>query len=134
MSERIRSAFLFVTTEVEFQEATPKGARVTATFMELNKPSGNNRMYRIEEGEQLAKSLVGKVIRFGANMAGKHFNKVKKIGFVESARKVGDKIKGVILIFDKNYIEQIKNSYIVYPPLIIHNNIGNSSIDKCGGH
>ena len=38
------------------------------------------------------------------------------------------------LPIDHFYIEQIKNSYIVYPPLIIHNNIGNSSIDKCGGH
>ena len=108
MIEGTRSAFLFVTNEVEFQEATPTGARISVTFMELNKPSENDRMYRIEEGDQLAKSLVGKFIRFGANIFGKHFKQVKKIGFVESAHKVGNKIKGIVNIFDKSFIEKIK--------------------------
>ena len=104
-----RSAFFFVTSEIEFQESTTKGARISATFMELNKVSGNDLVYRVEEGEQLAESLVGKFIRFGANLIGKHYKKVEKIGFVESARKVGDKIKGTINIFDKSFIERIKN-------------------------
>ena len=108
MMNENRSAFFFVTSEIEFQESTAKGARISATFMELNKPSGNDRVYRIEEGDQLAKSLVGKAIRFGADIFGKHFSKVKKIGFVESAQKVGDKIKGIIHVLDKDMIAQIK--------------------------
>jgi len=48
MMNENRSAFFFVTSEIEFQESTAKGARISATFMELNKPSGNDRVYRIE--------------------------------------------------------------------------------------
>lgn len=104
-----RSAFFFITNEVEFQESTQKGARVYATFMELNKPSGNDRIYRIEEGEQLAKSLIGKPIRFGANILGKHYKSVPKIGFVESAKKIGNKIKGIVNIFDEGVIKKLKD-------------------------
>lgn len=109
MSNGERGAFFFITNEVEFQESTNKGARVYATFMELNKVSGNNRIYRIEEGKHLAKSLIGKSIRFGANIQGKHYKNVPKIGFVENAKKVGNKIKGIVNIFDKNIIKKLKN-------------------------
>ena len=111
-------SFLFVTSEIEFlpvelgdilfEEAKGKGARILATFCELDKPSGNNRIYRFEEGDQMAKSLIGKPIRFGAYMKGIHFKKAPKIGIVESAWKEGKKIKGIVRIWGKEIIAKLK--------------------------
>jgi len=105
----MRGSFFFVTSEVEFQEATEKGARIFATFMELNKISGNDRIYRIEEGARIAKSLIGKPIRFGADWLGKHIiNKNPIIGKVEQAFQEGSKIKGVVRIWNKDVVAKLK--------------------------
>lgn len=101
-------SFFFITTEVEFQEATKKGARILATFMELDTPSQNGRIYRFVEGKRIARSLVGKFIRFGANWIGKHLKKAPKIGIVEEAFQRGKKIKGIVRIWDKGIIKQLK--------------------------
>lgn len=104
----MEGSFFFITSEVEFQESTKKGARVSATFMELNTPSQNKRIYRIEEGAKIAKSLIGRFIRFGADWFGKHLEKVPKIGIVESAFQEGNKIKGIVRIWDKGIIAKLK--------------------------
>jgi len=111
-------SFLFVTSEIEFlpvelsdilfEEAKGKGARILATFCELDKASGNNRVYRFEEGEQMAKSLIGKPIRYGASLKGIHFKKVPKIGIVENAWVKGKKIKGIVRIWGKEIIAKLK--------------------------
>ena len=103
-------SFFFVSSEVEFQEATKKGAVVLATLMELDKVSQNDIIYRFEEGEQLAASLVGKSIRFGADWFGKHILKKNPvIGKVLNAWKVGKKIKGKVLISAKEFVDKIKS-------------------------
>lgn len=101
-------SFFFITNECKFQEATKKGARVLATFMELDTPSRNKRIYRFEEGESIAKSLIGRLIRFGANWIGKHLEDVPVIGKVEKAFQQGKKIKGIVHIWDKNIVSQLK--------------------------
>ena len=107
-------SFLFVTPEVSFEE-TDSGARITATVMELEKISHNGRLYRIEEGDQIAKSLEGKPVYYGTDWAGRHENplmreesKAKPVGFVESAKVVGNKIKAVIKIISQGLVESLK--------------------------
>jgi len=111
-------SFLFVTSEIDFlpvelgdiifEEGKKKGARILATFCELDKASQNNRVYRFEEGEQMAKSLIGKPIRFGADWKGKHYENVPIIGEVENAWVVGKKIKGIVNVWAKNIIAKLK--------------------------
>lgn len=102
-------SFFFVTNEVEFQESTKKkGARILATFMELDTISQNKRVYRVEEGKSIARSLIGKAVRFGADWFGKHIKNVPNIGIVEKAFQEGKKIKGVIRVWDKDIVSQLK--------------------------
>lgn len=105
-------SFFFVTREVdfrpEFSETKGKYARILGTFMELDKASTNGNIYRFSEGEKIAKSLIGKPIRYGANWLGKHLKKGPKIGFVESAMVVGKKIRGVVRITAPHLIEALK--------------------------
>jgi len=101
-------SFFFVTNDVEFQEATLKGAKVLGTFMELEKPSANGRVYRFVEGTKIAKSLIGKTIRYGANWAGKHILGNPVIGKVLRAWQEGNKIKGIVNFTDKNIIGLLK--------------------------
>lgn len=99
-------SFLFITKDVEFEETDPEGkfARVKATFLELDKPSVGSKsktpkIYRFVEGGTIAKSLVGKPIFYGTDWAGRHTQKQGAIGLVESAKKLGKKIKGIVKIF-----------------------------------
>lgn len=115
--ENMENVFYFITKEVEFQESEVEGARVEVTVMELNKASeGNNRIYKIEEGDEIAKSLVGNDIYHGIDWRGKHDNPIvnedsqnEPIGFVESAKVVGNKIKAIIRIINKSFVERLKN-------------------------
>jgi len=107
--------FFFVSSEVTFEETTSKGARLVATVMELEKASMNGRWYRIEEAESIAKSLEGKPVYYGVDPMGRHDNplmkknsKRKPVGFVETAKVVGNKIKAVIKIVDYGIIETLK--------------------------
>ena len=96
----MENSFFFITPEVEFEE-TSRGARIVATFMELEKRSNNGRFYLIEEANQIIQSLVGKAVYYGTNIFGQHDNpvargeesKAEPIGFVESAKRLGNKIK-----------------------------------------
>jgi len=100
-------SFLFVSSEVEFQETTPKGARVAITMLELNKESQQGTEYNLEEGEQIAKSLVGDPIYYGTDWQGKH-KKSNPIGVVESAKVIGSKIKGIILVHSQELVDMLK--------------------------
>lgn len=107
--------FYVITKEVEFEETLEKGARILATIMELEKPSRNNRLYKITEGEQIANSLKGKPVYYGTDAFGRHDNPFKNkksknepVGFVEVARVVGNKIKGVIRIFNNKMITALR--------------------------
>jgi hypothetical protein len=115
MNEEI--SFFFVTKEVTFQEtkSTDKYAIIEATVMELEKPSANNRLYLIEEGEEIAKSLIGKPVFYGTTPLGKHDNPLTKsqsqkepVGIVEFAEVVGNKIKAQIKIISQSIIETLK--------------------------
>lgn len=102
-------SFLFVTSEIEFQEASEKGAKVFGTFMELEKPSSNGRVYRFVEGARIAKSLIGRTVRYGADWLGMHILKNPVIGIVKNAWRDGNKIKGIVNFTDKDIITQLKN-------------------------
>jgi len=97
-------SFLFVTKDVRFEETSPdeKFVRISATFLELDKPSVGSpskmpKIYRFEEGKQIAQSLVGKSVFYGTDWSGRHTDKFK-IGVIEKAVKLGRKIKGIIKI------------------------------------
>lgn len=102
------NSWFFITTDVAFQESSKLGARILATFMELDTPSQNNRIYRFVEGKKIARSLIGKAIRYGADWIGKHLEDVPEIGVVEKCWQKGKKIKGIVLIWDKGIVSQIK--------------------------
>lgn len=109
--------FYFVSPEVEFEE-TVKGAKLIATVMELEKISKNGRLYRIEEAESIAKSLIGKDVYYGVDTWGRHCNpllrkegscsKAEPVGIVESAKVLGNKIKAVINIIDEGIIQALR--------------------------
>jgi hypothetical protein len=110
-------SFFFITKEVTFQEtkSTDKYAIIEATVMELDKISeGNNRVYQFEEGDEIAKSLIGKPVYYGANWKGQHENplvsgkNVDPVGIVEFAEVVGKKIKATIKIISTSLIETLK--------------------------
>jgi len=115
MSEE--NIFYFFTKEVEFQESDIKGALVEATAMELNKVSGSGNVYQIDEGPEIAKSLIGKSVFYGTDWKNQHENplikgkedsKAKPVGFVETAKVVGNKIKVKIRITAQSMIEALK--------------------------
>jgi hypothetical protein len=114
-------SFFFVTKEVTFEEtkSTDKYAIIEATVMELEKPSEGggvkkSRIYQFEEGEAIAKSLIGKPVYYGTNPFGLHDNplvtgkKVDPVGIVEFAEVVGKKIKAKIKIISASIIETLK--------------------------
>lgn len=103
-------SFLFVTGDVVFQETTPKGAILEITALELNKESQQvvPTEYRIEEGEQIAASLVGNPIYYGTKASGKHLKGRPSVGEVLKAWKTGNKIKAKILITSKSLIKKLK--------------------------
>lgn len=106
--------FLFFSHDIEFEE-TEKGARIVATVLELEKSSANDRLYKIEEGDSIAKSLEGKPVYYGTDSVGRHDNPLMKInskkepvGFVESAKVVGNKIKAIVKIINDSLIQRLK--------------------------
>jgi hypothetical protein len=117
MTEEPVTTFFIVSREVEFQEtkSTEKYAVIEATVMELEKPSGNNRVYQFEEGDQLAKSLIGKPVYYGTDPLGRHDNPLMRmssarepVGLVESASVIGNKIRAIIKIINSALIETLK--------------------------
>jgi len=100
--------------DIEFEE-TEKGAKIIATVLELEKSSANDRFYKIEEGESIAKSLEGKPVYYGTDSMGRHDNplmratsKKEPVGFVESAKVVGNKIKAIVKIINDSLIQRLK--------------------------
>jgi len=101
-------SFFFVTREISFEETKEKGARLYATFMELDKASVNGRIYRFAEGIKMAKSLIGKPVFYGVTWFGKHDLSKAPIGIVETAEVIGKKIKGIVRVTDQGLIETLK--------------------------
>jgi len=107
-------SFLFVTKDIEivsFEEtAEKKGALIKVTALELNKVSQNTPAteYRIEEGEEIASSLVGVPVYYGTNWMGKHDRTRLPIGKVESTQVQGNQIKAWVRITSKDIIERLK--------------------------
>lgn len=113
--------FIILTDKIEFEETKEKGARILATVMELEAPSKNNRVYQVKEGSQIAKSLKGRPVYYGTDAFGRHCNPFKEgvakacktaspVGFVETARVVGKKIKAVIRIYNDGLIGALKKN------------------------
>jgi hypothetical protein len=109
--------FYIVSHELTFEESlsTDKYAIISATVLELEKPSeGNNRVYKFEEAESIAESLIGKPVYYGVTPFGKHENplvsgkNVDPVGFVDFAEVVGNKIKALIKITSSALIETLK--------------------------
>lgn len=110
----MQTTFFIISKEVEFSESAGKGARIEATVMELDKPSGNNKLYRMDEGETIAKSLKNKPVFYGATSKGKHANPIigtgsnDPVGIVERAWVIGNKIKAIVKITAQSLIETLK--------------------------
>jgi len=111
----MENIFYFISKEIEFSETVEKGARIEATVMELEKVSHNGNVYKIEEGDTIAKSLVGKNVYYGTDVFGKHDNPIVKkkakdepVGIVESAKVVGKKIRAIIRIINQGMIEALR--------------------------
>jgi LEA14-like dessication related protein len=113
--------FYFVSSEVSFSEISfseskEKGAFIEATVLELEKASEGpmHNVYQIEEGEEIAKSLIGQPVYYGVNPVGKHDNpfvsgkEKEPVGIVEKARVVGNKIKAIVKIISASLIETLK--------------------------
>lgn len=108
--------FFVVSHETSFTETKEKGALLEATVLELNKKSeGNNRVYQIEEGPQIAASLKDCPVYYGVNPFNKHDNPImdekstkEPSGFVEKAWVVGNKIKALVRITAQSLIETLK--------------------------
>lgn len=112
----LNNSFLFVSQDIEFEE-TDKGAIIVATVLELEKSSANNRLYKIDEGEQIALSLEGKPVYYGIDpTTGRHDNPIMRerskatpVGFVETAKVLGNRIKAVIRILNQSLVQKLKS-------------------------
>ena len=112
--------FFILSSDFEFLESfEDKPVRLLATVMELNKASLNGKVYRIEEGKTIAKSLIGNDVYYGVDWAGRHCNpilrkegkcsKSEPVGTVESTFVEGNKIKATIEILNESLIQALKN-------------------------
>lgn len=117
MRRVMETAFFFVSKELIFEETNDKkGARIEVTAMELDKASvGNNRVYKIEEGDVIAESLTKQPVYYGTTPWLKHDNpiatpksKKEPVGFVERAWRFGKKIKAIVRITAQSLIESLK--------------------------
>lgn len=110
------NAFYFISGDVKFQESSPKGALIEATVLELEKESEGpaHNVYRIEEGPEIAESIIGQPVYYGVDAFRRHDNPLvsgkdkKPVGIVESAKVVGNKIKAKIRIVAESLIETLK--------------------------
>lgn len=59
------------TSPIEVEEAYQDRAVISGTFINLDFPTGNGRIYQIEEGQQIADGIIGMPVFYKANK-GKH--------------------------------------------------------------
>jgi hypothetical protein len=108
--------FYFVSGEVSFQESDIKGALIEATVLELEKESEGpaHNVYKLDEGDAIAESLVGVPVYYGVDLFRRHDNPLvtgtekEPVGIVEAARVVGNKIKATIRITAQNLVEKLR--------------------------
>ena len=103
-------AFFFITDKIDvsFEETAAKGARIEATFAELETVSQQGTMYRFEDAELMRKTLEGQSVYYGTNIFGKHDRTKEPVGFVESVKIIGNKLKGIVKITAQHIIEDLK--------------------------
>ena len=92
MSDGYEYSFI-ITGPLDVEESFPNRAILKGTFIRLNVPTGNGRIYQIEEGQQIATGLMGMPVYFGMTKAGKHI-KDQPVGRV--IKSVYNTIKKVI--------------------------------------
>lgn len=120
MSAELEYKFDFrITGPLEVEEAFANRALLKGVFLKLKKVTKNGREYQIEEGESIAKGLVGMPVYFGTDpLTNKHVRdsdhlvgRVIKAVF-DKAKKV---IRGVIEVWNTstfpNLIESIKKGW-----------------------
>ena len=106
-------SFLFVSLPRNlqfFEESKQPFARLEITACELDKVSGNGRLYRFAEKEQLRDSLINSPIFYGITSTGKH-KKNEQVGFVESAKIVGNKIKAIVKVTSTKILNSLKSGF-----------------------
>jgi len=109
-----------ITTPIEvFESLGPNKVRVGGTFIRLEVPTKNGRIYQVQEAEQIAKDLMGKAVYIHADpTTGLHYNKddmlVGQIAsvIIDKAKKL---IRGFIDIWNTpkfpNLISRIKKGW-----------------------
>ena len=107
----METSFLYITKGYTFEEGKGKFARIQITAMELDKVSRNKNLYRFSERYEIARSIIGRKVRWGISRVGKHLKglRTKVVGFVESTKVVGNKIRAVIKITDTDVISMLKS-------------------------
>lgn len=74
-------------------------ARVHGVFAEIEKLSEQGTMYRFEDAKTLTETLIGSPVYYGVDLYNRHVKQQRnRIGFVESAKLVGKRIIGSIII------------------------------------
>lgn len=107
-------SFLYISKSVQFHESLgllKKFAIVSATFLELDKPSINGRIYRFAEASDIASSMIGKPVYYDINWQGKHKLDKPAIGKIVDAKVIGKRIKGIIKVTAPKIIERLKSGF-----------------------
>ena len=108
-----------ITTPIEvFESLGPNKVRAGGTFIRLEVPTKNGRIYKVNEAEQIAKDLNGKALYIHATPEGKHYNTDKMLvgqvveTIVDEAKKL---IKGFVEIWNTpdfpNLVDRVKKGW-----------------------
>ena len=106
-----------ITSPIEVYETLgPSKMRLTGTFIRLNMPTENGRIYQVQESEQIMKDLTGKAVYIHGNKKGEHIlNDSNLIGKVINVFLKNDIIKGVVEVWNNsnfpNIISKIKEGW-----------------------
>lgn len=94
-----------ITTPFEVQESLTDKIILRGTFIRLNIPTSNGRIYQVDEAEQIAKDLIGKPVYYGASEGGLHrIGDEYVVGKVIEAiaDKINEIIRGAITIWNNS--------------------------------
>ena len=86
--------------------------RLAGTFIKLNFPTKNGRIYQVQESEKIASDLVGKAVYYGVDEKGIHINKDENlIGKVVNTfvDKVKNVIGGVVEVWNTDQFPYLLN-------------------------
>lgn len=93
-----------ITTPIEVYESLgPSKMRLTGTFIRLNIPTVNGRIYQVQESEQIIKDLKGKAVYLHGNRKGEHvLADSNLIGKVVDVFVNNDVIRGIVEIWNNS--------------------------------